>query len=190
MKKYDVPLALASTNLLDKLALARMLIDLMDLDELYEPLVYKGSFGSLKKLDAEECFNILGVPEERIQKIEAEDAGELKNYDVALSMSTAGNIDDARKIMEFLKPLNPKKPLNVSDFETIDKFSPILNELVRDKMNERERLERRKKRRGLIIKLEVKTSEKRSWQENITIYILIGIIIIVISSIITKSLGF
>jgi len=45
IKKYDVPLALASTKSIDKLALARMLIDMMELDELYEPLSYKGSFG-------------------------------------------------------------------------------------------------------------------------------------------------
>ncbi len=178
MKKYDVPLALAGTNLLDKVALARMLIDIMDLDELYEPLIYKGSFESLKKLDAAECFNILGVPEERIQKIEGEDAGELKDYDGALSISAAGNIDDARRVMELLKPLNPKKPLNVSDFETIDKFSSIIDELVRDKMNKRERLERVKERRELIIKIEPIPAEK-SWQENKIIFILIGIIIIV-----------
>lgn len=143
MKKYDVPLALASTKSIDKLALARMLIDMMELDELYEPLNYKGSFGNLKKLDTEEYFDMLGiVPEERMHKIEAEDADEFKNYDVALSMS-AGNIDDARQVMELLKSLNPKKPLDSSDFETLDKVSHIIDEITDKMMNAKEMLERK-----------------------------------------------
>ncbi len=115
MKRYDVALALASTRSIDKLALARMLIDMMEMDELCEPLDYKGTFADLKKLKKEQCFDIIGMnPEERIQKIEDEDTDELKNYDVALSLSSAGFLDDARKVMD---QLNPKKPLDLSDFQ-------------------------------------------------------------------------
>lgn len=140
MKKYDVALALASTRSIDKLALARMLIDMMELDELYEPLNYKGTFGSLKELDEEEYFDILGInPEERIQKIEDEDANELKNYDVALALSPV-NIDEARDVMELL---NPKKPLDLSDFKTLDDVFRILDEITDKMMSAKELLERK-----------------------------------------------
>jgi len=60
IKKYDVPLALASTKSIDKLALARMLIDMMELDELYEPLSYKGSFGVAQVAQSKKATGSIG----------------------------------------------------------------------------------------------------------------------------------
>lgn len=111
MKKYDVALALASTGNTDKLALARMIIDMLETNELYEPLKYKGSFEDLKKLTETECYKILEINyEERADKLEEE--FELKNYDVALAYATAGKIEEARRVME---GLNPKEKLSISD---------------------------------------------------------------------------
>ncbi|MEA2075576.1 MAG: hypothetical protein U9O85_07575 [Euryarchaeota archaeon] len=118
MKKYDGALALASTRDEGKLALARMILDMMEVDELYEPLKFdNGTFEDLKELDEARYFEILGIDyEEREEKLEEE--FELKNYDVALALATAGKIAEARKAME---GVNPKKELAISNFERFER---------------------------------------------------------------------
>jgi hypothetical protein len=117
MKKYDVVLALSFTRDTGKLALARMIIDLMEVNELYEPLQYNGTFEELKELDESRYFEILGIDyEEREEKLEEE--FKLKNYDVALALATAGKIAEARKVME---GVNPKAELTISDFERFER---------------------------------------------------------------------
>ncbi|MHC1611615.1 MAG: hypothetical protein ACXQTW_08525, partial [Candidatus Methanospirareceae archaeon] len=118
MKKYNVALALASTGDEGKLALARMILDMMEVDELYEPLKFdNGTFEDLKELDEAKYFEMLGIDyEEREEKLEEE--FELKNYDVALALATAGKIVEARKVME---GVNPKKELTISDFERLER---------------------------------------------------------------------
>lgn len=117
MKKYDAVLALSSTRDTGKLALARMIIDLMEVNELSEPLEYDGTFEELKEIDERRCFEILGIDyEEREEKLEEE--FELKNYDVAFALATAGKIEEARKVME---EVNPKKKLTIPDFERLER---------------------------------------------------------------------
>jgi len=138
MKKYDVALALASTKILKNLGLARMLIDMLDLDDLDEPL--RGTtFEDLKKLTDEECFNLLEINyEEKVRKFEDVGLEDLKNYDVALALATAGNIEQARKVMEFI---NPKKSLDISDFEILGKLDMTLEEAVNSIMRKKEKLD-------------------------------------------------
>lgn len=147
MKKYDVALALAKTGNDSKLALARMLIDMMDLNELYERLDYGGMFGELKELNDEECFDLLGIdPNERAERLEDIDADDLKNYDVVLALATAGNIEEARQVMELI---NPKKQLDVSDLKPIEELSEIIEEVVDKIIGAKEKLERKKLREKL-----------------------------------------
>jgi len=117
MKKYDVVLALSCAGDTGKLALARMIVDMMEVDEFYEPLEYNGTFEDLKELNEGRYFELLGIDyEEREEKLEEE--FELKNYDVALALATAGEIAEARKVME---GVNPKKELTISDFERFER---------------------------------------------------------------------
>ncbi|MEA2033305.1 MAG: hypothetical protein U9N41_06965 [Euryarchaeota archaeon] len=147
MKKYDVALALAKTGNDSKLALARTLIDMMDLNELYERLDYGGMFGELKELNDEECFDLLGIdPNERAERLEDIDADDLKNYDVVLALATAGNIEEARQVMELI---NPKKQLDVSDLKPIEELSEIIEEVVDKIIGAKEKLERKKLREKL-----------------------------------------
>jgi len=118
MKKYDVPLALASTGYEGKIALARMIIDMMERKELYEPLEYEGTFVNLGELDDVVCFKVLGIdPRERSERLE--DEFTLRNYDVALALATAGDIEGSRRVME---AVDPKKELDVSDFESLERY--------------------------------------------------------------------
>ena len=126
MKKYNVPLALASTGDDDKLALARMIIDLMERNELYEPLECKGSFENLREdlreLNLLECFRIMGIDslsEERLKRLDLDEENSLKNYDVALAIATTGNIEGARRVME---AVDPKKELTTSDFKSLEDY--------------------------------------------------------------------
>lgn len=142
MKKYDVVLALAKTGNDSKLALARMLIDILDLNELYEPLYYEGILEDFEELSDEECFSMLGInPKERMKRLEDIDADELKNYDVALALATAGNIEEARQVMVLI---NPKKQLDVSDLKPIEELSEIIEEAVDKIIGAKEKLERKK----------------------------------------------
>ena len=116
MKKYDVALALATTRDTEKLALARMILDMMDLKELYEQLNFDGSFEDLKNLKPEDIFKILEIdPKMRLSKLEDELV--LKNYDVALAIAAAGDVNTARRIME---SLNPKSKLSDKDIAYFD----------------------------------------------------------------------
>ena len=147
MKKYDVALALAKTGNNSRLALARMLIDMLDLNELYEQLDYGGMFGDLKELKDEEYFDLLGIdPNEIAERLEDIDVDDLKNYDVALALAVAENIEQARQVM---KLTNPKKLLDKSDFETIDIVFETIDIAVEKMMGAKERLEREKLREKL-----------------------------------------
>ena len=152
MKKYDVALALAKTGSDSKLALARMLIDMLDLNELYERLDYEGMFGDLKELNDEEFFDLLGLdPKERMKRLEDIDVDDLKNYDVALALATAGNIEQARQVMELT---NPKKVLDESDFKTLEILSETIDAAVEKMMEAKERLVReelREKLKGILL---------------------------------------
>ncbi len=111
MKKYNVALALANTRDDSKLALARMIIDMMEFNELHDILEYNGTFEDIKELDDEDIFEILRInPEERIENLE--EKPDLKNYDVALALAVAGEIKIARDVME---RVNVKSELSVSD---------------------------------------------------------------------------
>lgn len=129
MKKYDIPLALASTGDDDKLALARMIIDLMERNELYEPLEYNGSFENLREdlreLNLVECFRTMGInslSEERLKRLDIDEEISFKNYDVALALATTGNIEGARRVME---AVDPKKELTISDFKSLEDYDFI-----------------------------------------------------------------
>ncbi|RLI76235.1 hypothetical protein DRP05_13265 [Archaeoglobales archaeon] len=114
-KKYDVPLILASTKDVEKLALARMILDMMELDELYSELESNTSSEDIKMMESEDIFELLDIDfEERSKKLDEAEADKLKNYDVALAFATVGKIEEARKVME---TINPKKELTISDFE-------------------------------------------------------------------------
>jgi len=117
MKKYDIALALASKRDNSKLALARMMIDMMERRELYETLDYDNSFERLGDLGDEKYFELLGIDvEKRIKNLEKE--FELKNYDVALALAAASRIEEARKVMD---SVNPKKGLDIEDFRDLEK---------------------------------------------------------------------
>ena len=110
IKKYDVSLALASTRDDHKLALARMILDMLELDELYAGLESELSYEDIQKMTDDEIFEVLGIDfEKRREKIGSGE--ELKSYDLALALATIGKIDEARKVME---SINPKQ--NLSDF--------------------------------------------------------------------------
>jgi hypothetical protein len=112
MKKYNVALALANTRDDSKLALARMIIDMMEFNELHDILEYNGTFEDIKELDDEAIFEILRInPEERIKNLE--EKPDLKNYDVALAYVVTGKFKEARDLMD---GVNAKSELSKSDF--------------------------------------------------------------------------
>ncbi len=116
MKKYDVALALAIGGDENRIAFARMLLDMMELNELREELKYNGSFNSLRNMEESDYFKLMEIdPRERIKNIEEE--FKLKNYDVALALASSGKIEDARKVME---KINFKNELNSLDFISIE----------------------------------------------------------------------
>jgi len=129
-----------------------MLIDMLDLNELYERLDYEGMFGDLKELNDEEFFDLLGLdPKERMKRLEDIDVDDLKNYDVALALATAGNIEQARQVMELT---NPKKVLDESDFKTLEILSETIDAAVEKMMEAKERLVReelREKLKGILL---------------------------------------
>lgn len=130
MKKYYVVLALAKTGNTSKLALARMLIDMLDLKELYELLNYRGTFEDLEKLNDADYFDVLEIDsKESVEKLEDIEIDNLRNYDVALALATAGNIFDAENIMESFNIIpeynDLKEPLDVKRFEDIDKVDKL-----------------------------------------------------------------
>jgi len=161
MKKYDIALALAKTGNDSKLALARMLIDMLDLNELYERLDYGGMFGNLKELNDEEYFDLLEIdPKERAERLEDIDVDDLKNYDVALALAAARNIEQARQVMELT---NPKKLLDKSDFGTLEILSETIDVAVEKMMEARERLEKeklREKLKSILLESIVQKSQK------------------------------
>ena len=131
MRKYEVALTLASTRDTHKLALARMILDMMELDELYTEL-NDISPEDIKKMEEEEIFELLGMSlEERSGKLE--EGEELKNYDVALALATAGKIEEARKVME---AINPKKELTVSDFRNLNRKERDLHDRLFTRLKE------------------------------------------------------
>ena len=77
MRKHEVALTLASTRDTHKLALARVILDMMELDELYTELDISPE--DITEME-EEIFELLGMNlEERSRKLERR----IKNYDVA-----------------------------------------------------------------------------------------------------------
>ena len=117
MKKYDVALALAIDGDENRIAFARLLLDMMELNELREELEYDGSFNSLRNMEESDYFKLMEIdPRGRIKNIEEE--FKLKNYDVALALASSGKIEDARKVME---KTNFKNDLNSLDFIPIEK---------------------------------------------------------------------
>ena len=114
MKKYEIALILASTGDDHKLALARMILDMMEFDELYTE-INDISAEEVKRMGDEEIFKLLGIDFERKSE-KLEEKPELKNYDVALAMAVAGMIEKAKEIME---AISPKKDLTVSDFRNL-----------------------------------------------------------------------
>lgn len=117
MKKYNVALALANTRDDSKLALARMIIDMMEFNELHDILEYNGKFENIKELDDENIFEILRInPEERIKNLE--EKPDLKNYDVALALAAADDLKMARDVMD---GVNVKSELSVSDIANFER---------------------------------------------------------------------
>ena len=130
MRKYEVALTLASTRDTHKLALARMILDMMELDELYTELNISPE--DITEMEEEEIFELLGIdPEERSRKLE--EGEKLKNYDVALALATAGKIEEARKVME---AINPKKELTVSDFRNLNRKERDLHDRLFTRLKE------------------------------------------------------
>ena len=125
MKKYDVALVLAKTGNTSKLALARMLIDMLDLNELYEPLNYSGTSEELEKLNDADYFDVLEINlKENVEKPDGIGEDDLRNYDVALALAAAENISDAEQIMELFNIIpeynHLKEPLDLKRFKDID----------------------------------------------------------------------
>lgn len=135
MKKYYVALILAKTGSTSKLALARVLIDMLDLKELYEPLSYSGTFEELEKLNDAAYFDLLEINmKEGFEKLDGIDIDDLKNYDVALALAAANNLPEAEQIMELFNRLpygdNLKDTLDVKMFEDIDAVIRIADAMV------------------------------------------------------------
>ena len=131
MKKYCVALILAKTGSTSKLALARVLIDMLDLKELYEPLSYSGTFEELEKLNDVGYFDLLEINlKEGFEKLDGIDIVDLKNYDVALALAAASNLSDAEQMMELFN-INPehsylKETLNTKIFNDFDNIVQIV----------------------------------------------------------------
>lgn len=99
MRKYAVPLALATSGDTRSIAYARMLFDLLHSSELNEPLQYEGSFNDLKDEQLDKLLELLGVSlDERADHLTNPD--QLTNYDVAIALASAGNIEYARKVLQ------------------------------------------------------------------------------------------
>ena len=121
VKKYEIPLALASARDDQKLALARMILDMLELDEIYAKLETELYYEEIQRMEEGEIFEILGIDfGKRSEKLDSGDI--LKSYDLALALATAGKIDEARKVME---SINPKQEL--SDF--LDTFRYLEREV-------------------------------------------------------------
>ena len=65
VKKYDIPLALASARSDQKLALARMILDMLELDEIYAKLEPELSYEEIQKMTDDEIFEVLGIDFEK-----------------------------------------------------------------------------------------------------------------------------
>ncbi|MBA7473510.1 hypothetical protein ES707_08850 [subsurface metagenome] len=116
MRKYDVPLALAASGDTRSIAYARMLFDLLHSSELNEPLQYEGSFNDLKDEPLDKLLELLGVSlDERADHLTNPD--QLMNYDVAIALASAGNIEYARKV---LQGVDVKKDIESGDFGEIN----------------------------------------------------------------------
>ena len=125
MKKYYVALVLAKIGSTSKLALARMLIDMLDLNELYEPLNYSGTSEELEKLNDADYFDVLEINlKENVEKPDGIDEDDLRNYDVVLALAAAENISDAEQIMELFNIIpeynHLKESLDLKRFKDID----------------------------------------------------------------------
>lgn len=125
MKKYDVALVLAKTGSTSKFALARMLIDILDLNELYNPLNYSGTSEELEKLTDTDYFDVLEINlKENVKKLDIIDEGDLRNYDVALALAAAEKMSDAEQIIELFNIIpeynHLKEPLDLKRFNDID----------------------------------------------------------------------
>lgn len=135
MNKYYVALILAKTGSTSKLALARVLIDMLDLKELYEPLSYSGTFEELEKLNDAGYFDLLEINlKEGFEKLDGIDIDDLKNYDVALALAAASNLSDAEQMMELFN-INPehnylKETLNTKIFNDLDSIVQITEVMV------------------------------------------------------------
>lgn len=116
MKKYDVPLALATSGGTEKIAYARMLFDLLQTSELNDPLRYEGSFADLKQEPFDKLLALLDISfDERAECLKNPD--QIMNYDVAIALASAENIEHARKVVQHV---NVKKCIDPGDFLGID----------------------------------------------------------------------
>jgi len=70
----------------------------------------------------------------------------LKNYDPALALASAGKIEEARRVME---AVNPKKKLNVSDFESLEEDELEKAKEIQETRDLHDRLFKKLKERNL-----------------------------------------
>lgn len=156
MRKYEIPLRIldyhsqqdlgSSRNVpISSLAIARMLFDGMEEDELYEPapVTVDGLYQTLKShpdMDVESYFACLldADFDSRFENIDVEGEAEKipKNYDVALALAMDGRLDEAADVIDFLKPLEAKKELDVSDFKRMEKHRELIDELVEERLQQ------------------------------------------------------
>ena len=155
MFKYEVPLQVVTYSYeqggnqvshidFEKLSIARMLFDGMGEDELYEdapisPDELKRILRSFPSMSIEDHFDRLldSGFHHRFSTIdiEAESQNVPKNYDVALALAAGGRLKEARDVMDYLRAIDPKDPLDLSNFRTLERISRLINELVEERLH-------------------------------------------------------
>ena len=162
MKKYEIPLQIVKKNpTREGLVLSKMLLDCMGEKELYDDVSEKEVYDRGWNLPEGEFFEILGMEsEERLSQLNLEDAEKLRNYDLALSLAISGDIDEAKGVMNYLKNIGAKKPLDRLDFEEYDEIKDryersieLIDEAIYEKLKADNTLKSRKLRKEILKKI-------------------------------------
>lgn len=118
-------------------ALARILIDCMTLEELYEEVSgYNSGDVSYREMKSKDILHLLKIPSERVYNLNLrQKARTLKNYDIVLVNAFSGRVKEAKELMKYLRDIGPKKELSKADFV---QFKEILTEFDTLKKNLKE----------------------------------------------------
>lgn len=149
-KRYEIPLGIVNVkdgNNIGRIALAKYLMENMTSDELYEVINLESVNLLIQDINRPwwEYLEALGI-EHRIDEFQG-----LKNYDVALSMSMGGKLDDSKNIMEYLRKIsNPKKDLDINDFEQIQDFENSVDAITEQIADIRKKLEHKEIRNMIV----------------------------------------